>query len=111
MYVVTVVASLALVAGFAVPASATAGIVVGRATKLVDNLTGIDGALQVAIDEGTYYFAADVPATQANVGKLAYAADDQTVTMTAGATLAGVVRAFDANGIWVECGLTSSHLS
>jgi len=70
-------------AGYAVPAAAAASNkgVCGVATKTVDNTAGAAGDLEVICECGRFRFVA-VGLTQAQVGSLAYASDDQTFSST-----------------------------
>lgn len=72
--------------GYAVPASATAGlVVVGRAVNAVDNSAGAANALDVVIEQGAFDWdiASGVNAlTIADIGKAVFAQDDHTVSKT-----------------------------
>lgn len=95
-------------AGFLVEGQVAAGLIgVGRAQGAVDNSAGTAGALEVRYSPGIFRyenFAADV-ITQAAIGSLAYAVDDQTVARTHAVNTrspAGVVEDVDAQGVWVR---------
>ena len=99
---------VALAAGLAVPASATAGLVVdGRASARVDARGKPDGEEVIDVEKGTYRFANSAAAdaiTIADIGKSAYAADDQTVAKTDGGgtrPVAGKIADVDGVGVWV----------
>lgn len=110
-------ALIVLDAGYAKPGAAATGLIaLGRAGETIDNTSGAAGALSVPVERGTYYFdnsAAD-PVTQADVGKTAYIVDDETVARSDGAdsganpavaatrSPAGIIRAVDIHGVWVE---------
>ena len=72
--------------GYAVPASAsTALVVVGRALSTVDNSAGSAGALSINVEQGCFDYAmASAPnaLTNADIGAIVYAQDDQTVSKT-----------------------------
>ena len=94
--------------GFAVPASADAGIIpAGRAETGADNRVGAAGDVTVEVLRGIFAWENDpaAPVTQALVGKDAYVLDDQTVSASDGAgtrPVAGMVYQIDAAGIWIE---------
>jgi hypothetical protein len=94
--------------GFAAPATAAAGLkAVGVAQEFVDNTGGADGAKTVKVRAGLFRFAGDGTVTAPDIGKLAYAVDDQTVADNdnAGArSAAGAILDVDADGVWVEVG-------
>lgn len=78
---------------------------VGRAEQTVDNAGGAAGALTVTARRGVFRFANDGSIAQADVGKTAYIVDDQTVADNNGAgtrSVAGIIRAVDSGGAWVE---------
>jgi len=90
--------------GNAVPASDTAGlVVVGRAEARADNATGSAGDITVRVREGVYCLAGS-GITAANIGAIAFVADDQTVALSGGtnAIVAGIIRDVDGGGVWVE---------
>lgn len=79
-------------AGYAVPASADAAqVVIGRALNAVDNSAGAAGDLYVQVEQGCFDFnmaAAPNALTNADIGSLVYAQDDNTVSKTSqGGTL------------------------
>jgi hypothetical protein len=96
-------------AGDARPAgNATASRCVGVATETVDNTGGIAGEEMITTRRSCYPFAT-TDITKADVGKVAYAVDDQTVTKTAPATnpaKAGEIVEVEAIGstvqVWVN---------
>lgn len=89
--------------GNAVPAANTAGlVVVGRAEARADNSSGVAGALMVEVQTGLFAYA-HVGLTRADIGKLVYVADDQTVTLAVGnRVVAGVLVDVDDDGAWVR---------
>ncbi|HEY0155461.1 MAG TPA: hypothetical protein VGB92_25925 [Longimicrobium sp.] len=97
---------VAIAAGYAQPATATPGLLVaGRANHHVDNRGGAAGDLVVEVERGMFRFAQDGTITQADVGSVCYAVDDQTVADNdAGGTrsAAGVIRGIETAGVWVE---------
>ena len=102
-------AIVGLAGGYAAPAGATCTKVAGIAESEADNsqLGHVAGGRTVRVRQGTFKVgngaAADALAI-ADVGNLCYAADDQTVAKTAGASLpvAGTVIQVDPDGVWVE---------
>ena len=75
--------------------------------------TGLSsGALSLRVERGVFYFKNSASADQIGQTELhsvCYAVDDQTVAKTNGSSTrsrAGIVRDFDANGVWVEVGTT-----
>ncbi|TAN59652.1 hypothetical protein EPN18_10140 [bacterium] len=98
-------------AGYAVPASDTAGLrVVGRVDSRVDNTGGADGALTVVMREGVFKFAGS-GLTSADVGKQCYVVDDQTISVssTVNNVFAGTIIAVDgATEAWVEMDLSDN---
>jgi hypothetical protein len=96
-------------AGHVVNASTATGLVgVGRAEVHVDNSAGSAGDQPVDYKPGIFRYANSTGAdeiTIADIGKLAYAVDDQTVAKTDGATTrspAGLIDDVDAQGVWVR---------
>lgn len=96
-------------AGYIVKGQTATGLVgVGRAEERVDNSAGANGALSVTYRPGVYHFANSAAAdeiTQAEIGSLCYAVDDQTVAKTNGSSTrspAGIVEDVDAQGVWVR---------
>lgn len=95
--------------GFAAPGSvATTLTYLGRAESSVNNTGGADAAKTVVVRRKKAFkwanHAADL-VTQADLGKVCYILDDQTVAKTsAGSTrsIAGKVLQVEADGVWVE---------
>lgn len=95
--------------GFAVPGSvATTLTYLGRAENKVDNTGGADGAKSIQVRRKKAFkwvnSGAD-PISQADLGKVCYIVDDQTVAKTNGTgtrSAAGKVMALDTDGVWVE---------
>jgi len=80
----------------------------GRFEEFVDNTGGADGAKTVMVRRKKAFYwkneGTDL-VTQADVGKVCYIVDDETVAKTNGTntrSAAGTVIAVDANGVWVE---------
>ena len=95
--------------GFCQPASTATGLIpLGRFAKYIDNSAGANGDVQVEVESGVFYFANDADAVvAADVGKVCYLVDDQTVAKTDGTgtrSVAGIVDEVDANGVWVSMG-------
>lgn len=95
--------------GFAAPGStATTLTYLGRFAEAVDNTAGGNGAKTVLVDRKEAYLfdnAAGDLITQADLGKVCYVVDDQTVAKTNGGntrSAAGKVVGVDADGVWVE---------
>lgn len=102
-------ALVVLAAGYAAAASAALNLVgLGRACETVDNTGGANGALEIDVERGVFRYAnsaAGDAITQADIGKPAYAVDDQTVAKTDGGgarSAVGTIYAVDAAGVWVE---------
>lgn len=93
-----------LVAGYLVPAADTAGgKVVGIAQEYVVN-AGAAGAEMCLVSSGDAYHFTGSSIVQADVGKLAYVADDSTVqdAVNTNGVVAGRIEGIDADGgIWV----------
>lgn len=90
-------------------ATATGCVGVGRAEKTVDN-TGAAGAVSAEYRIGLFLFANSTAGDQitiADIGKLCYIVDDQTVAKTDGTATrsrAGIVDGIEASGaVWVRC--------
>ncbi len=97
--------------GYAVPASATAGLsdVVGIAVADVDNTNGGDGGTAVVVEYGiAFMLDAAGGISQADVGRDAFVTDDQTVNDAGGASggiRAGKILEFvdeTTNKVWVN---------
>lgn len=93
--------------GNAVPGSVSTTLTArGVAIEGVSN-TGAAGALNVKTERGCFNFknhGADL-VVRADIGKLCYIVDDETVAKTNGTntrSVAGTVRDIDVNGVWVE---------
>ncbi|PWE29971.1 hypothetical protein DDZ14_16140 [Maritimibacter sp. 55A14] len=96
-------------AGDLVPASTATGLMgVGRAEERADNSAGAAGDQNLAYRPGVFRFANSAGGDaigQADIGKVVYAVDDQTVALTDGTgtrSKAGFVDAIDAQGVWVR---------
>lgn len=99
---------VALEGGYAVAGKSAVGLIaVGRANATVNNSGGFAGAVSVEVETGDFQWdnKADDPVTQAEVGKPCFIVDATTVSKSdAGGTRsrAGIVRALDDGGVWVE---------
>jgi hypothetical protein len=100
--------------GYAVPASADPSLfVVGVALAAADNSAGSAGAISVAIERGVFSFnnsSSTSTLTDADIGRVCYAADDNTVArITAIGTLppVGKCMGLDGSDVLVEVGLLS----
>lgn len=89
-------------------ATSTTLIGVGRAEERVDNSGGSAGAVSITYRKGVFRFdnsASGDLITIADIGKVCWMVDDQTVARTSATNTrsrAGVVRNVDAQGVWVE---------
>ncbi|HDR9026867.1 hypothetical protein NUV26_21220 [Burkholderia pseudomultivorans] len=89
-------------------ATATTLTYLGRAEQYVDNSAGADGAKLILVRRQKMFKWENFPTdavTQAQLGKVCYVADNQTVAATDGAgtrSKAGVVMGVDADGVWVQ---------
>jgi hypothetical protein len=98
--------------GYAVPAATTAGYkVVGVAREQVDNSSGSNGDLLVRVSKGGAYEmenSATNAVAQADVGRICYVEDDETVADENGGSsvVAGIVDSIDlsTSKIWVSIG-------
>lgn len=105
--------------GQAVPVSSASTLrAVGRAAtrgglSVWDNASGSAGAFDVVIEEGIFYWDNGDSVAQADVGKVAYGVDDQTVAKssnTGARSVAGVIRYVDtSDGVAVESSLALSR--
>lgn len=89
-------------------ATATGCAGVGRAECTVDNSAGAANALTLDYRQGIFLFAnsgAGDLITIADIGKLCYIVDDQTVAKTDGTATrsrAGLIDGIESNGVWVR---------
>jgi hypothetical protein len=89
-------------------ATATGCIGIGRSEATVDNSAGAAGAASVEYRTGIFDFANSAAAdaiTQADIGKLCYIVDDQTVAKTNGSSTrspAGIVDGIEGSKVWVR---------
>jgi hypothetical protein len=92
--------------GLAVPAADSSGFaVVGRAESTVDNRGVLYSATKVIkVARGTFRWANGDVIAAADIGKIVYVTDDQTVNKTGGGQniIAGTVVDVDASGVWVD---------
>lgn len=92
--------------GLANPAADTSGFaVVGRAESTVDNRTAVYEATKtVKIARGVFRWANADNIAVADIGKIVYVTDDQTVNKTGGGQniIAGTVVDVDSSGVWVD---------
>ncbi len=91
------------VAGFATPATNTAGLtVVGVADELVDNSAGAAGDKNIRVQSGRAFLFAATSITQAMVGEVMYVVDDQTFDDVAAEVKAGrLVEYVSATSGWI----------
>lgn len=84
--------------GYAVPASADPSqVIIGRALNAVDNSAGAAGDLYVQVEQGAFDYnmgAAADALTNADIGSLVFASDDNTVTKTNGGGLRPIAGVF-----------------
>lgn len=92
--------------GNAVPATAATGLMArGRAEEHVDNRLGLAGALNVNSQAGIFGYASDGALTRADIGKVVYMVDDQTVSATStGRSAAGILDDLEGSIAWVSVG-------
>jgi hypothetical protein len=96
--------------GYIVPASDDTSLtVLGRAEAQADNSDGAAGDLSIDIGTGIFRYANHAGvgniASDDDIGKLCYAVDDQTVSLSSnGATrpIAGTIYDVDSSGVWVD---------
>jgi hypothetical protein len=102
--------------GYLVPASTTAGLrVVGMATRKTDNSDGGDGDLAAQWETGVFCFKNDAtyPISQADVGRVCWVKDDETVQDERGGSsvVAGIVMAYESSSkIWVLVGPDTAYV-
>jgi hypothetical protein len=89
-------------------ATATGAVGVGRAEAAADNSAGAAGALKVTWRAGIFFYgnsaAGDLIAL-ADIGKICFIVDDQTVAKTDGGgtrSRAGIVEDVEGSGVWVR---------
>jgi len=88
--------------------TATGKVAVGVFDETVDNTGGVAGGVQVATRRGCFQFANSASTdaiANTDIGTTCYIVDNQTVAKTSGTntrSVAGVVRAVDSAGVWVE---------
>ncbi len=95
--------------GYGVEAATALALVgVGRADEQVDNSSGSAGDKAIKVRVGIFRYgnsSAGDAITIADIGKVCYAVDDQTVAKTHGSNTrspAGFIRDVDTTGVWVE---------
>lgn len=90
--------------GMAQPAATAAGLsVAGVSRQFVDNTAGADGAVKVTVRRTLVKFGNGDAIAQADVGKMAYAVDDQTVSKgAAGKSPVGLIVEVEADGVWIR---------
>jgi hypothetical protein len=90
--------------------TALALVGIGRADEQVDNTGGSAGDLNVRVSEGTFVWANSASTdliTIADIGKVCYAVDDQTVAKSSGSgtrSPAGIIVDVDSTGVHVKMG-------
>jgi hypothetical protein len=102
-------------AGNLVPASADASLhIVGVAEDEANNSSGSAGAISLTVRKGVFYLnnsSSTDAITDADVGRLCFAADDDTVARTGNGgarPVAGVVVGVDSFGVAVEVGMLNA---
>lgn len=95
--------------GYAVAASADNTLtVIGRANEQKDNSSGDAGDLSVEVEIGVFKYGSienTTDLTIADIGKLVYASDDQTVSLSSSGNtrpVAGRILDRDSSGVWVD---------
>jgi hypothetical protein len=96
-------------AGYMAPGSTATGLItLGRAKKKVDNSAGTDGVdvngspIYGEFEPGIFRWGNGDSIVQADVGKIAWVVDDQTVSKAStGKSPAGVITEVDSSGVWV----------
>lgn len=99
--------------GFAVPATAEGGHVVGLNEGVdIDNTRGDDGDCQVEVTRACYALNNSDKAaiTRAHIGQVAYVEDDNTVA-SVGTSIAGAIVDITSEGVWVDVGLYPIHVT
>lgn len=98
-------------AGYLAPATAATGLLAaGRARDTYDNSSGSNGDLKGEYEPGVFKWlnsSAGDAIAQADVFKVCYAVDDQTVAKTDGTgsrSAAGLILGVDSDGVWVQTG-------
>ncbi|MCR4442956.1 MAG: hypothetical protein QHH10_12045 [Peptococcaceae bacterium] len=91
--------------GYAVPGTDTAGLKFeGIAQEYVDNTGGTDGAKTIEVEQPVIVQMAAAGMTQADRGKPAFIADDQTVALsTTNAVSCGIIREVESSTkVWLD---------
>lgn len=92
--------------GKAVPAADSSGYaVVGRAGATIDNRTAVYSAsATIDVDQGIFLWVNGDAIVDADIGKLVYVTDDQTVNKTGGGQniIAGTVVKVASDGVWID---------
>ncbi len=90
--------------GYAVPASADAGLrVAGCIQRYSDNRTGTDGGQVVSVKRGTFVWENDGTIKGTDILKTCYVKDERTVTITAdNSCAAGVILEVADDGVVVD---------
>ncbi len=95
--------------GYATPGATTTTLTyLGRAEEMIDNTGGADGAKSVLVRrKRAFKFknSGTDAVTQAELGKVCYIVDDETVAKTNGTSTrsaAGTVVGVESDGVWVE---------
>lgn len=99
--------------GDAVPATAGGTNARAVAQLRADNSTGVAGAERVTGERGVWRFANSAGAAElkrADIGAVAYVADDQTVSKT-GTAVAGLVLDVEDGEVWVDVGAASVSIT
>lgn len=91
--------------GYAEDASAASLVILGLAQERVDNGAGANGDADVTVRRCRVFLAnsSTAPVTQAHVGQVAHAEDNETVAAPGSAgPAAGVIESVDTNGVWIN---------
>lgn len=91
--------------GYAEDATSASPVILGVAEERVDNTDGSNGDLDITVRRGRVFLenSTTAPVTQAHVGQVVHAQDNQTVSApgTSGPAV-GVVESASADGVWVN---------
>ena len=104
--------------GYVAPASTATGLIaLGVFQAEYDNTDGVNGAITAEYERGVFRFdnsATTDEITSADIGKVCYLVDDQTVAKTSDTStrsVAGLVDDVDDLGVWVLIDPTSGALA
>lgn len=92
--------------GYLVPGAVSTTLVArGRARATIDNTAGADGAVNGESEAGVFHYENDGSITRADIGKVAYIVDDQTVADNDGGatrSAAGEIVDVDSTGVFID---------